>query len=306
MTTLATFARAMGSFAVGLMVCTAPASAQEGAPSAASEASEADAAITIPPGYESGAALASPTAPRTSTVIDTERPPSFGGRAAEPLAPPPPPSPPPPPDGHTLPIRLADRPLTLTEGTGRIDHGIMLQTAAGGILARMNVGASLGVTEDLEIGVSWPIEGDPTIQATGRLFHEGPFELGVRGAVMIPAITTGNTNARVGMPLVLRGGPVRFLAVPTLDLLFTANVSVLLALPAQLAITAGRVFSFGAQGWIGLVDGRVAQGDLFGFVNFTAHNGRRALMDARIAMGYAPAEGHLIFTTSLSFYPQFY
>jgi hypothetical protein len=248
---------------------------------------------TVPPGYERGATLADPSLPPPSSESDLRLEPGEG------LAPPPAIH-----DPHRMPIRLADRPLTLTEGTMRIDHGILFRTGGFSLIARMNVGLTVGVTEDVEVGLSWPIEGDPTLHAAGRLYHDDVFEIGVRGALMVPAITTGNTNARVGVPLLLRGGAVRFLVAAELDLLFTANVSVLLAFPAQLTITAGRVFSFGAQGWFGLVDGAVPQGDILGFMNFTAHNGNRALMDARISMGWAPAESDMIFTTSLSFYPQ--
>lgn len=252
---------------------------------------------TIPPSYERGSDLANPGTPPSDAPLEAERPPAFGGRVAaapEPAV----------HDAHLMPIRLSERPLTLTEGTMRIDHGILLRTGGFGLIARMNVGLTVGFTEDVEVGLSWPIQGDPTLHAAGRLYRDDVLEIGVRGALMVPAITTGDTNARIGVPVLLHGGPVRFVVAAELDLLFTANVSVLLAFPAQLTVTAGRVFSFGAQGWFGLVDGVVPQGDLLGFMNFTAHNGNRALMDARISMGWAPAESDMIFTTSLSFYPQ--
>lgn len=244
--------------------------------------------VVVPAGY-AGRDLATPT--RETESAATESPPSEATEAAS----------------GVYPLRLADRPLTLTEGTLRIDQGLLFGSS---ILLQLSFGATVGVTDELEIGVTFPvgvigpIARDPILHATGRLYRDDVLEVGLRGAVQVPAFTTGNTNARVGVPVMLHGSGIRFRASLDLDLLFTANVSWMIAVPAELAFNVTRAFTFGAHGWLGLIDGNVAQGSVNGFFNVVVHNGHRALMDLRFSTGWAPAEGDVLITVGTSFYPQ--
>lgn|GEM_PF-3473734 len=245
--------------------------------------------VTVPDGY-TGHDLAPPSRDAETSASTSE--------TSEPTA---------EASSHRYPLRLADRPLTLTEGTLRLDQGILFGSS---IILQLAFGATIGVTDDLEIGVTLPvgvigtIARDPILHATGRLYRGDVLEVGLRGAVQVPAFTTGNTDARIGVPIMLHGSGIRFRASLDLDLLFTANVSWMLAVPAELAFNVTRAFTFGAQGWIGLIDGNVAQGSVNGFFNIVVHNGHRALMDLRFSTGWAPAEGDVLFTIGASFYPQ--
>lgn len=261
------------------------ASALEASDEASTVATSSD--VVVPDGY-AGHDLAPPS--RETTASETSEP-----DTSEPAAP------------NAYPLRLAERPLTLTEGTLRIDQGLLFGSS---ILLQLSFGATIGVTDELEIGVTFPvgvlgtIARDPILHATGRLYRDDVVEVGVRGAVQVPAFTTGNTDARVGIPVMLHASFVRFRASLDLDLLFTANVSWMLAVPAELAFSVTRAFSVGAHGWLGLIDGNVAQGSVNGFFNIVVHNGHRALMDLRFSTGWAPAEGDVLFTVGTSFYPQ--
>lgn len=251
-------------------------------------ASDTEGLVTVPEGY-GGRDLAPParaSEPSTEAIEPTEAPAD---------------------EASVYPLRLADRPLTLTEGTLRIDQGLLFGSS---ILLQLSFGATIGVTDDLEIGVTFPvglfgtIARDPILHATGRLYRDDVIEVGLRGAVQVPAFTTGNTNARIGIPVMLHASWVRFRASLDLDLLFTANVSWMIAVPAELAFNVTRAFSVGAHGWLGVIDGNVAQGSVNGFFNIVVHNGHRALMDLRFSTGWAPAEGDILFTVGTSFYPQ--
>ncbi len=252
-----------------------PPARPEAGPSASGSAASTDAPVAPPTRTVEGAALADPNAGATPAA----------------------------PRRRGLPVPLAERPLTLTEGTLRFDHAILLRTG-GGLLAMMAFQLGLGVTDDLELTLLWPIARDPTLGGTYRVYADGTLDVGVRVAVQAPVVTEGNTDARVALPIVLRGGPVRFFAAAELGVLFTANVSTLLAIPAQLAVSVGRPFAFGAQGWIGLLDGRHPAGDVGGFLCFTAWAAGRPVVDVRVSAAYAPAEGDLIVNHSVTLLPQ--
>jgi hypothetical protein len=280
--------RAAALAAAALLALTAPAAAQDASSSERPAASPRPDAPTPPAGE----------APDPSTLRATDGAALGDPREAE--APPPPPA---APRRRGLPVPFAERPLTLTEGTLRFDHAVLLRTG-GGLIGMMAFQLGLGITDDLELALLWPIARDPTLTGTYRVYTDGTLDVGVRAAVQVPLVTEGNTDARVALPIVLRGGPVRFFAAAELGMLFTANVSTLLAIPAQLAVSVGRAFAFGAQGWIGLLDGRHAAGDVGGFLCFTAWAAGRPVVDVRISAAYAPAEGDLLIHHSITLLPQ--
>lgn len=278
----------------------------QSAPVEPSDGAEATAAGPPTTGTEAPADDAPPTEAPAPAV-----PPGYGTELAAPADPAPEAIEPPEasaPARRGLPIRVAERPLTLTAGTMRFDHAVLIRGGGsafgGGLVAMMAFQLGLGITDDVEVSLLWPIQRDPTLTGTWRVFTDGTLDVGLRAAVQAPIVTEGNTDARIGVPIVLRGGPVRFYAAAELDLLFTSNVSTLLAVPAQLAVSAGRAFTFGAQGWIGVLDGRHPVGDVQGFLTFTAWAGLRPVLDVRFAAGYAPGEADVIFNHSITVYPQ--
>lgn len=262
------------------------------------------------PSTEPSPPLADPSV-RAVTPYDSTGPRAYSPEpepSLEPVAPP-------PYGGRAYVIRYARRPLTLGEGVLRIDHGSSGRLGglgSFGIVMAMTEGLHVGAMDDLEVGVSLsqvagnaPGVRDPWLDATYRFYHDDVVELGVRAAVRIPMITTGDTVLRLGLPMVVHADDwFRVSTAIELDLLFASNVSPLLSVPLQVAFSPSNRFSLGAEGWFGLLDGRDALGSVGAFAQVTGHTPVRALWDVRFAAAYLIRESAMQITTAVSFYPQ--
>lgn len=156
----------------------------------------------------------------TAAAQDDERPPLLEGPDG--------------PDGTTtdvddstddgMPIPLAQRPLTLPEGTLRVDTAFGLTHRHEGILrlhggsmsegdihARLRAGAALGVIEDLEVGlVAVPLILSPDFDYEDvplyvvYRFMSGDFEMGARMELRIPTDT--DFGIAFGVPMLIHAG----------------------------------------------------------------------------------------------------
>lgn len=287
--------RALGALAAVLLVAPVVQAQDVAAEEAAREAAAVEHARGL--GSPSAVPAATAWAPEDAAPAPTAppEPPAFGGRA--------------------LVARYALRPLTVTEGVLRIDHGSacrLFGLRGFGMVISMVEGFTLGVTNDLEIGVSFaqafivpPVLQDPIVAATYRFVADTAVELGVRASVRVPVVTTGDTVVRVGIPIVVHGGDFfRMAAAIDLDLLLTANVSPLVSIPVQLAFSTGERFSLGAEGWLGILNGTEVLGSVGAFVQATGRTRVRALWDVRWAMAYLVTEQAVQITSAVTFYPQ--
>lgn len=212
----------------------------------------------------------------------------------------------PPVERHILPIRNADRPLTLPQGTLRLDQGLALRLSSGLILSAPNQ-LTAGLTDWLEIGLAWPITRDPSFLATARIAHGHVVDLGLRVAVMVPAITTGDTDLAVSMPLVFRvpGHVVRIEAAFVADFLLTQTVHHLLRVPLALVFSPSDRHMVGLVGAIALSDSRFWHGEAGIFYGHTfAATPLRPIGEGRIGFTYlrGPTDNGFVFSVSLTFF----
>ena len=266
--------------------------------------------------------------PPPATVLqasDDERPPVAHGIAEQPrarrrarAAPPPPVTPaealaspvPPPPDpyeGRRYPVEVARRPLTLTEGVWRLDHVVDWNVLAFAAEAPNTLTA--GLTNDVEIGVAWPWTRDPTVFGTVRVFGSEVIDVGVRASARIPAITTGDTVVRAGVPIVIR--PTSFLRIATaleIDLLLTSQISPWAIVPLQLTANVTPRFFLGAQGSAGWLDGERWTGQVGVFIGHTVSATRTGhpIFEIRWTTSYMIELNDLHITAALSFFPRFW
>lgn len=212
----------------------------------------------------------------------------------------------PPEELHALPIRAALRPLTLTQGTGTIQLGWLSRFDP--IVTYFPTGSDVGVTDDIQIGLRYPIPLEPEIHATARFFHEEWIELGARGFVRIPMFWQGDTVVAAEALVLIRAGDVlRVVASGGVDLLLTDPVSPLgfASLEAELSLFTH--FFVGARGWIGSDDGLLA-GSAGGYLGWTVASPRVPIMDVRFGVELSPqlrSEGITIYLTH-TFYPRWF
>ncbi len=177
----------------------------------------------------------------------------------------------PPPDPHAgrrYAPRAAARTLTLAEGVARVDH--VGDWTVGYFRGEAPNQVTVGVLNDLELGVSWPWTRDPTVLATARVFGSEHLDVGVRGSVMIPVVTTGTSVVHAAVPIVIRPTrDVRLYTALDLDLLLTPQVSPYAVIPLQILGNATRRFFLGLQGAVGWLDMRVWTGQVGFFVGHT-------------------------------------
>jgi len=257
----------------------------------------------------------------TVQVADSERPPTY----AVPSRPYPAPAPisvaqdaasslaraelaspiPDPLAGRRYPVRGVSRPLTLSEGQARLDQGIGFRGGRG-LYVFAPQQFTVGITNDFEMALVWPISRDPSLQATGRVFSSPELDVGVRGTLTVPAITTGNTVARIGVPIVIRAANfVRIVTGIELDLLFTAQVSPMIAIPVQLQIQGSNRLFYGLQGSVALINGNTWTSEVGTFLAHTnsAYAGG-PIMETRIAVNWLIEERTPMLITTFSFFPR--
>jgi hypothetical protein len=316
--------------------CIGRASAQQGdaTPSepTPSETDSAEAAPSVSETPPTGAAAApapvvvavpaeAEVPPPPSTVVqvrDDERPPVARGlearrvrrvapapaTEAQSLASPVPP-PPDPYEGRRYPVQAAARPLTLAGGVWRIDHALDWNIPFA-LEAPNTLTAS--VTNDVELGVSWPWTRDPTVFGTVRVFGSDVIDVGVRASARLPAITTGDTVVRAGVPIVIR--PVPFLRIATaleIDLLLTSQISPWAIVPLQITASITPRFFLGAQGSAGWLDGERWTGQVGFFLGHTVSaTGRHPIFEIRWTTSYMIELNDFHITAALSFFPRFW
>ncbi len=208
---------------------------------------------------------------------------------------------------HVLPIRYADRPLTLPEGTFRLDQSLVLRVGSGLGVSGPNA-LYVGLTDWLELGVSWPWTRDPTFLATARVAHGGAADLGFRVNVTVPAITTGNTVLVVSMPIVFRIAHIARIATSvTGDFLLTPTaMQPIVRVPLSIVFSTTARSFLGLEGSIELVDRRLWQGSVGIFYGHTSATPLRPFGEPRIGMAFdlAPTSNggpNLTFSTYVAF-----
>lgn len=207
---------------------------------------------------------------------------------------------------HAYPIRAALRPLTLTQGTGTMYSGFSARLDR--LVMYFPSGGSVGVTDDFELGIRYPIPFEPELQAAGRFFHTEWLELGMRGFIRVPMFWQGDTVMAAEALVLLRAGDVlRVVASGGLDLLFSDPVQPLpfAALSAELSLFTH--FFVGARGWIGS-DNDLLAGSAGGYLGWTAASPRFPIVDIRVGVDVSPQLDRPGVTLYLlhTFYPRWF
>jgi hypothetical protein len=169
------------------------------------------------------------------------------------------------------------------------------------------MGLSVGLLDDLELGVMWGVLDDPSVRVLGRVFADPVIDLGLSAQLTVPVVTTGDTLARVGMPVAVR--PVEWLRVDTglfVELLFSAQVSPLGQVPVTITVAPHELFFFGAMGSVGWLDGSRWIGDAGGFVGWSARNAHGVIADGRIAVQCFLPGDDVVISLGLRFFPRFW
>lgn len=217
------------------------------------------------------------------------------------------PAPPDPLEGRRYPESASRRPLTLAEGVWRIDHALDWNVMHFAVEAPNTLTA--GVLNDLEIGVAWPWTRDPTLFATARFFSSDVIDLGVRASARLPAVTTGDTVVRAGIPVVIR--PTRHVRIQTgldVELLLTPQISPWAWIPLQIMGNPVPSMFLGAQGSIGWLDGARVTGQAGLFVGHTvsATPTGHPIFEIRWTTSYMFELNDLHITCAVSFFPRFW
>ena len=204
--------------------------------------------------------------------------------------------------------RVTGRPLTLPEGMARIDQVIFYRFFDIPVPWRgVPTGLSVGLLDDLELGVMWGVLDDPSVRVLGRVVADPVIDLGLSAQLTVPAMTTGDTLARVGMPVAVR--PTEWLRIDSglfVVLLFTAQVSPLAQVPLTITVAPHELFFFGAMGSAGWLDGSRWIGDGGGFVGWSARNAHGVIADGRIAVQYFVPSDDVVVSLGLRFFPRFW
>jgi hypothetical protein len=216
---------------------------------------------------------------------------------------------PPPPDpyaGRRYPVRAVSRPLTVAEGTARLDQALVGRGSDRGFHLAAPNRLAVGVTNDVEIALQWPITRDPTLVGTVRAFGSELIDVGVRVAVTAPVITTGDTVVRASVPIVIRGWDwLRIQTGIDVDLLLTAQVSPLVEIPLQAMAQVSRRIFLGVQGTVGLLDGTFWTGQVGAFIGHTLAATRlHPIVETRASFTYLIDEEDIMFSVGFSFFPR--
>lgn len=143
----------------------------------------------------------------------------------------------------------------------------------------MPLGFVFAPVDNLEVGLALPIGfspgnfGDMPLWATYQLTN-GPFQIGIRGALYIPTDT--DFQAQVGVPILIRTGTMRFDTGAFFHFGFHDKVSTDIIVPLRLGFQISHELYAGFQTGanIGLYDGATAfTMPLYGFVGYTLHGG---------------------------------
>lgn len=204
---------------------------------------------------------------------------------------------------HVVPIRYADRPLTLAEGAFRLDQSGVLRIGSGFGVSGPNM-LSVGLTDWLELGFAWPYVRDPTFFGTVRLAHSSAVDLGVRLAVTTPAITTGDTDIAVSMPVVFRIAHIARIATGvTGDFLLRQTMEPTIRVPLSIVFSASARHALGVEGSVSLVDRHFWHGDLgIFYVHTMTATPVRPLVEVRVGASWAFVTNAFLLTLGFSFW----
>lgn len=204
--------------------------------------------------------------------------------------------------------RVTARPLTLPVGIARVEQLIHYRFFEIPLPMRgVPMGLAVGVHDDIEIGVGWGVLDDPSVRVVGRVLADRVVDLGVSAQLTVPAMTTGDTLLRVGVPVALR--PAEWLRVDTglyAELLFTAQVSPLAQIPLAVTIAPIELFFLGAMGSAGWLDGDDWVADAGGFVGWSARNEHGVIADGRLAVQVFMPGDDVTISLGLRFFPRFW
>lgn len=141
------------------------------------------------------------------------------------------------------------------------------------------IGLVFAPVDNLEVGLALPIGlspgsfGDMPLWATYQLSN-GPFQIGIRGAVYLPTDT--RFQAQVGLPMLIRTGTVRVDTGAFFHFTFYDKVQTDITVPLRLGFQLSPEFYAGFQTGanITLLAGNVAADiPLYGFLGYTLHGG---------------------------------
>lgn len=207
---------------------------------------------------------------------------------------------------HVLPIRYADRPMTLPEGTFRLDQSVLLRAGGSNGFGMGISGPNAllaGLTDWLEVGVSWPWTRDPTFLGTARLAHGQAVDLGLRVAVTTPLITTGDTDLIVSMPMVFRIAHIaRIETAVTGDFLLTQTMHPIIRVPMTVVFSPNARNFLGLEGSVSLADRQWWHGEIGIFYGHTAATPLRPFGEMRIGASWNFGSNTFVTTLSFSFW----
>lgn len=206
---------------------------------------------------------------------------------------------------HALPIRFVDRPLTVPQGTLRIDQALVFDVERASLLNAPNAIVA-GITDWLEVGVTWPYLRDPGVVLTARVAHSDVIDAGWRVQATFPAVTPGNTDLAISYQMVLRlAQRVRIATAVVADFLFTQRVQPIFRVPLQLVVNATDRYFFGLQGSLSVVDYHWTHGDVgFVFGHTPAATSLRPIGEVRLGATWLINTGFEA-TLAFSFFPTF-
>lgn len=202
---------------------------------------------------------------------------------------------------HAVPIRAADRPLTLPEGSFRLDQSLSWRPLSG--LSAPNQ-LSVGLTDWLEVGLFWPYTRDPTFLATARIAHSPNVDFALRVAVTAPAITTGDTDLVVSFPVVFRVDHVlRIQTGVSGDFLLTQPMSPTMRFPLSILISPSPRHFLSLDGAVSLVDRRFWHGEIgLTYGHTAAATALRPLGEMRLGSTFTLEHFGFIVTVGFSFW----
>lgn len=206
------------------------------------------------------------------------------------------------------PGALASRPLTLDAGRARMGHGTMLRLDTPGGTIAFPFWVAIGVTDDVELGVTYPLPWDPSAYVVGRVLCEESVEIGLAGVVTAPLATEGNTVLRASMPVLFR--PFSWARIDTglwIELLVTpSQVSPEIGVPLTLTLQPADGLFFGVEGAVTATDGSGLGYTAYAgpFLGGTVSSPLGPIFEGRVA-GHAFGSRGFDLTVGFSFYPRF-
>jgi hypothetical protein len=149
-------------------------------------------------------------------------------------------------------VTVAERPLTITGGSLNADANLLF--AGGFTMDILEIGASYGIMDDFEVGLSLPLTvglldvpataGDMTVGAVYR-FMDGDFEMGAALDIHIPLNT--NFGLSVGAPLQYRAGMMRLRSGVMLNMEFADAMVLGAEIPVGVDLALTESFNVGVN-----------------------------------------------------------